>query len=98
MSNRAMNFWSFYDKVFLEEHQHPLNVAFHVAGTVSGLFYLIFIVFNTLFVSINYLGLVVLWPFILVVPGLLGHYLFEPNQTVGNLRINRKDYPGKSYF
>ena len=27
-------------------------------------------------------------------PGLIGHYLFERNDLVGNVRVFRNDYPG----
>lgn len=39
-------------------------------------------------------GLVALYPLVHAGPGLLGHYLFEPNAAVGNLRVLRKDFPG----
>jgi hypothetical protein len=89
-----MTFWNFYDKVFLAEHQHLANVAFHVVGTLAGLAYLITI---PLFAATQkapwMIGLLPLFPVVHAVPGLIGHKLFEPNPDVGDVRVFRKDYP-----
>jgi len=86
MKDQQPEFSEFYHRVFLAEHQHPLNVALHVFGTlVSGVF----------LVSVLLLGwpwLALFYPVLHAAPGLIGHRLFERNTAVGDLRVTRKDY------
>ncbi len=82
----SLSFSSFYTQVFLPEHQHPLTVALHVAGTLLGLAWLI---------AMPLLGwqwLVLLFPVVHALPGLVAHRMVERNAAVGDVRITRKDY------
>lgn len=87
MSTPIHGFQRFYTEVFLSEHLHPMNVAFHVAGTVAA-----WLVVAVAFFLQTY-GLLLLFPVLLFVPGLAGHRLFERNAAVGDLRVARQDYP-----
>ncbi|WP_108975304.1 Mpo1-like protein [Leptospira ryugenii] len=80
-------FYPFYNEVYLPEHRDPRTVLFHVIGTVMGLVWIPFATF--------YLHpiMLVCFPIIHGLPGILAHRLFERNEEVGDLRINRKDYP-----
>jgi hypothetical protein len=88
-----MRFSEFYDKVFLAEHTHPVNVSLHVIGTLASIALLFGI-----FMGILPLWLLILYPVVHAAPGLLGHKLFEPNAAVGNLRVFRTDYPGRWFL
>jgi hypothetical protein len=86
MADPKPRFKDFYANVFLPEHQHPINVALHVLGTVLALVHLVAV-----------LLLVMPWwvlafPVVHAAPGLLGHRLLERNLAVGDLRFARKDY------
>jgi hypothetical protein len=88
MSNPT-NFGGFYRDHYLAEHQTTGNVAMHMLGTISGL--------ALLFAALA--GLISPWwalafPIVHVVPGLIGHLLFERNGAVGNVRVLRTDFPG----
>jgi hypothetical protein len=76
----------FYTEHFLAEHRHPANVAVHVAGTVLGLLWLP----ATLLSPLPWL--VLLFPAVHALPGLLGHRLFERNAAVGDVRVLRRDF------
>ncbi len=84
-----VDFWTFYKTTFLAEHQHPWNASFHVAGTVLG--WATIPVVLLLQTSLWYL---LLSPVLMIVPGLIGHRLWERNQAVGDLRVFRGDFPG----
>ena len=79
-------FGGFYQHHFLAEHQHPANRALHVAGTLAGLAWLPF----SFWVGMPWLLL--LFPVVHALPGLLGHRLFERNPQVGDVRVLRKDF------
>jgi hypothetical protein len=79
-------FGRFYTQVFLPEHQHPANVALHVLGTALGLVWLVAVVLA------GWPWLVLLFPVVHAVPGLLGHRFFERNAAVGDVRVTRTDY------
>lgn len=79
-------FRDFYRQHFLPEHQHPANVALHVGGTVAG------IAFAVVALASALPYLVLLFPVVHAVPGLVGHRLFERNAAVGDVRVLRKDF------
>jgi hypothetical protein len=82
----SVNFDTFYKTAFRLEHQHPLNIALHIFGTVAGLVRLV--AAPLMGISV----LVLLFPVIHALPGLIGHRLVERNAAVGDVRITRKDY------
>ena len=84
----SLRFNDFYTQVFLPEHQHPLTVALHVAGTLLGLIWLV--AMPTL--GWPWLWLVLLFPVVHALPGLMAHRMVERNAAVGDIRITRKDY------
>jgi hypothetical protein len=77
----------FYREHFLPEHQHRGNVALHVAGTVAGLLWLPYSLLTA------WPALVLLFPLVHALPGLLGHRLWERDAKVGDVRVTRKDFP-----
>ena len=79
-------FGDFYRHHFLPEHRHPANRAMHVLGTVAGLV----IVPLALWSSLP--CMVLLFPVVHAVPGLVGHRLFERNLQVGDVRVLRIDF------
>jgi hypothetical protein len=85
-----LRFAAFYREVFLPEHTHPLNRALHMAGTVAGLAYVLWVL--TWPPSAGWLALV-LFPAVHALPGLLGHRLVERNAAVGDARWRRTDFP-----
>jgi hypothetical protein len=84
----AIPFKTFYAHHFLREHQHPLTVALHVIGTVAGLAYppLIFLFGWSPWLVLGF-------PAVHALPGLLAHRLVERNADVGDLRFTRSDFP-----
>ena len=81
-----IGFRDFYRNHFLPEHQQAANVALHVFGTVAG------IVFVGAVMASLMPYLVLLFPVVHAVPGLVGHRLFERNAVVGDVRVLRKDF------
>jgi hypothetical protein len=75
--------------VFLAEHQQPINMALHMAGTLAGLAFLVW----ALWLPSPWPWLALLFPVVHAVPGLIGHRLFERNAAVGDVRVTRTDYP-----
>ena len=89
----AERFAAFYRGPFLQEHQHPANVALHVTGTVSALALL----------AACAAGLVpakaaLLFPVVHALPGVVGHAAFEPSESAGTLRVFRQDLPRMWFF
>lgn len=82
-----LTFWEFYERHFLAEHTHPISVGLHVIGTLAGL------ALVPVALTIGSPWWIVLFPVVHAAPGLLGHKLFEPNPTVGDLRVFRNDFP-----
>jgi hypothetical protein len=80
-------FSRFYNNQFTAEHQNSLNIFMHVFGTVGSAVFLIWALTST------YWWLALLYPAVHALPGLLGHRLFEKSPELGNLRINRTDFP-----
>jgi hypothetical protein len=87
--NKARNqgFLHFYSHAYRDEHQRPVNIAFHVVGTIAGLLWLVLSV--TLFSTWWALA----FPIVHAVPGLVGHRLFERAEAIGDARIFRTDVP-----
>ena len=83
----AMNFSTFFQTVYREDHQHPANVALHMVGVFLGI--------ALVAASIT------VWPWwtlggfpvVHAMPGLLGHRLFDRNAAVGDVRVTRTDHP-----
>lgn len=86
MAHQRMQFRAFYRNVFLPEHQHPGNVALHVAGTLLGLACVV----AAVLAGRPWLALA--FPVVHALPGLIGHRLFERNAAVGDVRVLRKDH------
>jgi hypothetical protein len=85
--NRQANFAQFLATTYRSDHRHPLNLALHIIGVIAGL--------AVIAASLTAwpLWTIVLFPIAHVVPGLLGHRLFDRDETVGDLRLGRTDYP-----
>jgi hypothetical protein len=81
-----LTFDEFYDRHFLPEHRHPGTVVTHVLGTLMGL------ALVPLSLTIWPVWTLLLFPLVHAAPGLLGHRLFEPNETVGDIRVTRSDF------
>ena len=82
-----IRFKMFYEEVFIKEHRNFYNVLLHCSGTILGLLWILYI-----FLNLNFL-LLLLFPVIHALPGLIGHRLFERNKNVGDFRFIRKDFP-----
>jgi len=89
MSQR--DFSQFYRDHFLPEHQHAGNRWLHAVGVIlsTALF--------PLAALFKQPWLLLAYPVLMPLPGLLGHRLFEPNAAVGHLRVTRSDAP-KAWF
>lgn len=81
-------FAEFYREHFRAEHQHPGNIALHVLGVIASAAWLVW----TINSETPWLALA--YPAVHAAPGLLGHRMFEPNASVGDVRVFRKDFPG----
>lgn len=81
------NFMKFYYESFLFEHQRRANRMFHYFGVYLSL--------CVIPVAVYFLNPLILLAYLPLhgVPGLIGHYFFEQDKKVGNLRVTRKDYP-----
>ena len=79
---------AFYHQHFRPEHAHPANVALHMLGVAAGLAVLGFSAAQVInpWWALSF-------PLVHVVPGLIGHRLFERNAAVGDLRLTRVDFP-----
>ena len=85
---RELGFLHFYREAYWEEHKAPLNLALHMFGTVGGVM--------LLFASLTVISpwWVLAFPLVHILPGLMGHRLFERAEAVGDARIFRTDVPG----
>lgn len=81
------SFDAFYRNHFLAEHRHPANVALHMVGAVTSAALLVWA-----FAAGQPLWALA-FPVVHVVPGLVGHRLFERSAAVGDLRVGRTDFP-----
>ena len=82
-----LTFRQFYAQVFLAEHTRPINIALHMTGTALS---------TAMLVSVGLGGspwLLLTWPIVHAMPGLIGHRLFEREAAVGDVRLDRKDFP-----
>jgi hypothetical protein len=86
MSPRG-SFSRFYEDVFLPEHRAAPNVFLHVLGTVLG------VVLVPAGLASPWPWVVLLWPVVHAVPGLIGRRLFERHEEVGDVRVVRRDHP-----
>lgn len=85
--HRPMTFRTFFRTVYRDDHCHPANLALHILGVIAGL-------------ALIAAGLTV-WPWwvmfgfpvVHLLPGLIGHRLFDRNAAVGDLRLMRGDHP-----
>jgi hypothetical protein len=80
-------FDDFYRQHYLPEHQHPRNRALHIFGTLAG------VVWVPAVLIAGQPAWLLAFPLVHVLPGLLGHRLFERNAAVGDVRVLRKDFP-----
>jgi hypothetical protein len=87
METKRRTFSEFYHSVYLPEHSLPKNRMAHHIGTLLGTVYVIYSAF-----LLPYLYLL-LFPVVHALPGLVGHFFFERNEKVGNLRVGRRDFP-----
>ena len=87
-ANARLPFGRFFSQVFLKEHTHPINVVLHVLGTASSIVLVVYVIAQRRPLAL------LLWPVLNIVPGLIGHRLFERNSDVGDMRFMRTDYPG----
>lgn len=90
MANLAqdrMTFAAFYATAYRAEHRHPANLALHIVGVFAGLGVLGASV--TVWPWWTALG----FPFAHVLPGLVGHRLFDRSEKVDDLRVTRRDFP-----
>jgi hypothetical protein len=83
----AINYSQFYNSVFLAEHRSTIAIATHVFGTVLGLAWVGWALYA------NHYWLLLAFPIVHAVPGLIGHRIAERNPDVGDIRITRKDFP-----
>ncbi len=86
-SKNQVSFSDFYASAYRAEHQHPVNLALHIVGVFAG-FGLLAASF-TVWPWWTALG----FPIAHVAPGLLGHRLFDRDNTVGDIRLTRTDFP-----
>ncbi len=80
-------FREFYANHYLPDHQHPANVALHVAGTIGSAALAI----AALASPMPWLGL--LYPVVHAAPGLIGHRLFDRNPDIGDIRFIGGKFP-----
>jgi hypothetical protein len=95
-SARRLPFADFYREVFLPEHQHPINRALHIAGTLLALAAALWVLL-ALPAWPGWLALL-LFPVVHAAPGLVGHRLFERSAAVGDARWRRSDHPGWQFI
>jgi hypothetical protein len=82
-----ISFSEFYATVYRTDHRHPVNLALHVVGVFCGL--------GVIAASLTVwpLWTALFFPVAHVAPGLLGHRLFDRDDSLGDLRVTRTDYP-----
>jgi hypothetical protein len=85
-ANRA-TFKEFYATTYRDDHRHPANLALHIVGVIAGIAVLV------TSVTVWPIWAALAFPVAHVVPGLIGHRLFDRDEAVGDVRITRTDYP-----
>ena len=80
-------FLQFYQVAYWEEHKVLANIAIHMTGTIAGVVLLI----ASLTIISPWWALA--FPIVHIVPGLIGHRLFERIGAIGDARIFRTDVP-----
>jgi hypothetical protein len=80
-------FMQFYRGAYRDDHSAWPNRALHIAGTVGGLALL---AASFILVPLRW---ALAFPVVHVVPGLIGHRLFDRNAELGDLRIFQRKYP-----
>lgn len=82
-----MSFKEFYLTAYRADHGHPVNLALHIVGVFAGL--------GVLVASLTTWPwwAALAFPVAHVAPGLLGHRLFDRDPDVGDVRLNRTDFP-----
>ena len=78
---------AFYANDYRPDHSTAANIAMHMLGTLAGLALL------TASATIISGWWALLFPIVHAAPGLIGHRLFERNESVGDVRVFRNDYP-----
>jgi hypothetical protein len=78
-------FWTFYKQHFQMQHTHPGNIAMHLLGTVGSFGFAVWAVISSPLLLLGY-------PVVHALPGLIGHRLFERDALVGDFRLTRKDF------
>jgi hypothetical protein len=86
-NNGQASFRAFFETVYRSDHRHPVNLALHIVGVIAGLVVL------GASVTVWPLWTALLFPVVHVLPGLLGHRLFDRDKTIGDVRLTRTDYP-----
>ena len=81
------SFSEFYKDHYRADHQHPVNVALHILGTIAGLGLIV------LAFTLIPLWWALLFPIVHAAPGLIGHRLFDRDDAVGDFRLSRTDFP-----
>jgi hypothetical protein len=80
-------FIHFYREAYWEEHNVPMNLALHIFGTIAGV---VLLIASATIISAWW---ALAFPVVHIVPGLIGHRLFERANAVGDARIFRTDVP-----
>jgi len=86
-SKERMSFNEFYATAYRADHQHPINLALHIIGVFAGL--------GAVGASLTVwpLWTIIGFPIAHVIPGLIGHRLFERDDALGDIRLTRTDFP-----
>jgi hypothetical protein len=84
---RRIGFAAFFATVYRAEHRHPANLALHILGVVAGLALIV------ASLTVWPLWSALAFPLVHVLPGLVGHRLFDRDAAVGDVRVTRSDYP-----
>jgi hypothetical protein len=86
--SKHSSFIEFYREAYWDEHKVPINIAIHMAGTIAAVLLLV--------ASLTVISAwwVLAFPVVHVVPGLIGHRLFEQAEAIGDARVFRTDVPG----
>lgn len=87
MTDHPIAFADFYRDHYPKDHRHPINIILHIAGTIAGL--------ALIAAALTQISLwwIVLFPIVHVVPGLIGHRFFDRDAALGDIRLNRTDFP-----